>query len=207
MPLTEFQYLASFCTGLALSVCFGLAIYVKIMNRNLNYPFSAKVARFVLAISIFFEMTRGILHLLFPYKSHTVISGLAEGFDVRHDENAMAVLALVTHQLGTVNIILTFTLMIPFLVNDSSLRLTTYMLSVKLIVQLLSHLNISFSIFNDIKSFMPNYLQKSYQTIGTARKSPPGIHLHFFELALLTVGIISAVAAQRCLKKESGKDQ
>merc|ERR1712168_753883 len=139
------------------------------------------------------ELVRGTVHLFYPYKSHTDVSGLAEGFHITDNINALTATALVTSQLGSVNLMLAFFLAIPLVFGDPTLSLSVYMLVVKLVIKVFAMLNLRFAWFTNVRDNIPPYLKRGYENWEGARKLPPGKLLHLVESVLLVVGVVAAV--------------
>ena len=143
------------------------------------------------------ELFRGTLHLFFPVRSHTVFSGVADGFGLPHKSNAVAAVGLVTAQLGTVNLTLALILMIPFLYGDPTLRMTWFMMGVKLVVKMLNMMNTRYMLTHNLWDRVPAYLKEEYGDSEAAQKLPPGKLVHYVEVGLLVVGIVGAVVEMR----------
>merc|ERR1711962_888353 len=197
MDLSEFQQIFIICSVPSFAICFLLFLLHK-NSPTPNQPSALrKVVTFVLLATIFLELIRGILHLFYPYKSHTVVSGLAHGFGIEANQDALTAMALVTSQLGSVNLTLGVFLMTPFILGDATLSLSLYMFVVKLVVKVFAMLNLRYSWFNDVRGHVPEYLKEGYENMESARKLPPGKLVHMVEIVLLIGGIAAAVVERR----------
>merc|ERR1711881_540905 len=138
-------------------VCLSL-FYWGYRRHQTNYPITGKIARFILFMSIVKELSGGIIHFLFPYDCNIHISGVPDGLGIADDMNAMTGMALYTAAEGSGRMILSLVSLIPFVVADPDLFLTTYVMSSHLLVRLMNAVNLTSGVFNDVHSHMPSYI-------------------------------------------------
>lgn len=133
-----------------------------------------------LVLTIITELFRGIVHGIFPYESHTKISGLANALSL--EGSSLDAVAQMTSIWGMTSIILAFMYAQPLIFGDPMGYQAIYVLSITYLLRTLQGLNFTHQIFAPIQTF---------QEFGF---EPPGKKAYTIQKVITTIALSSGVA-------------